>query len=166
MKIPKKQKGFTLVELIIYLAIVSIILVTISYLIIDIFSSQTRTYSKEEVNQNLRFIVNYLVKDIKAAEGIGNLTADILLLNMPGDDVTYSLNSGSKTITRQLGTNPTTELNSDQVEVLGSFSNLSYQGRNKNVGVNLIISYKNPGNLPDYGASSTAAFAVELRGKR
>jgi len=49
---------------------------------------------------------------------------------------------------------------------LGSFSDLSYLSRAKNVGINLEINYKNPGNLPDYNASTTAEFAVELRGRR
>ena len=162
----KKGAGFTLVELVIYLAIVSIILVSISYLILDILAGQTKSYAYQEVNQNLRFITNYLVKDIKSAQDIGSLTSSVLILTLPGDDITYHLDSGVKKITRQLGGAEAVDLNTNQVEVTGSFFDLSYPPRAKNIGVHLEINYKNSSNLTDYNASTTADFSVELRGRR
>ena len=152
--------------MIIYLAIVSIILVTLSYLIIDILGGQTKNVAGQEVNQNLRFITNYLIKDVKSAQGIGSLTADTLVLTRPADDITYNFDGVSQKITRQLGAAAPVDLNSRQLEVTGSFIDLSYLGRTKNVGINLIVSYKNPENLPDYNASTTVEFSVELRGRR
>ena len=162
----KSGAGFTLIEMIIYLAIVSIILVTLSYLIIDILGGQTKNVAGQEVNQNLRFITNYLIKDVKSAQGIGSLTADTLVLTRPADDITYNFDGVSQKITRQLGAAAPVDLNSRQLEVTGSFIDLSYLGRTKNVGINLIVSYKNPENLPDYNASTTVEFSVELRGRR
>ncbi len=161
-----QSSGFTLIELIIYLGIVSIILVSISYLILDILGGQTKNYANAEVNQNLRFITNMITKDIKAASAISSLTADTLVLTLPGDDITYNFNSGTKTIDRQLGVNPAVSLNSSHVEIKGNFSDLSYLALAKNVGIHLEINYKNPGNLPDYNASTIVDFAVELRGRR
>jgi len=165
-QITNHKQGFTLIELIIYLAIVSIILISISYLILDILGGQVKSYANQEVNHNLRFISNNLIKDIKKAQDIGSLASDTLALTMPGDDITYNFDSIDNKITRQLGVATPVDLNTNRVEVLGSFSDLSYLSRAKNVGINLEINYKNPGNLPDYNASTTAEFAVELRGRR
>jgi len=160
------NKGFTLIELIIYLAIVSIILISISYLILDILGGQTKNYAKQEVNHNLRFISDNLIKDIKKAQDIDSLASDTLVLTMPGDDVTYNFDSINNKLTRQLGIAAPVDLNTNWVEISGSFSDLSYLARAKNVGINLEINYKNPGNLPDYNASTTIEFSVELRGRR
>ena len=162
----RKNKGFTLIELIIYLAIVSVVLVSISYLILDILGGQSRSYAKQDVNQNLRFIANYLMKDIKAAGNISSLTSDTLVLDMPSDDITYNFDAVNEILTRQVGSNPPVNLNSNRTEVIGSFSNFSYLVRAKNIGVHLAVVYKNPDNLSEYNASSTADFSVELRGRR
>lgn len=165
IKRAKRQSGFTLIEVVIYLAIVSIILVSISYLIIDIMAGQTKSYANQDVNQNLRFITNYLDKDIKSAQDIGTF-GDTLVLTMAGDDTTYNFNSIDKTITRQLGIGPAVVLNTNRTEVTGSFSNLSYLSRAKNVEIQIVVNYKNPGNTIDYKASISANFSVELRGRR
>ena len=161
-----REDGFTLIELIIYLAIVSLILVSLSYLILDIMGGQTKSYANQEINQNLRFISNYLTKDIKATQDIGSLTSETLVLILPGDDITYHFDAINNTLTRQLGSTDPVNLNSDRVETTGSFTDLSYTYRNKNIGIFLVINYKNPSNLSDYNASTTANFSIELRGRR
>jgi len=162
----RRRRGFTLVELIIYLGILSIMLVSMSYLMLDILGGQTKIYGNQDVNQNLRFVSNYLIKDIRAAQNIGSLSADTLVLVMPGDDITYSFVADGKKLTRQLGSNSPVQLNSDRLEIVGNFSDLSYFNKAKEVGVYLAIMYKNPDNLPDYNASTTSAFSVGLRGRR
>ncbi len=166
LKVKSQNYGFTLVELIIYLGIVSVILVSISYLMLDILGGQTQSNASQEINYNLRFITNSLIKDIKSAQDIGSLSPETLVLALPGADITYNFNSVDKKITRQLGAVDPLELNGNKVEVTGSFSDLSYLVRAKNIGIHLEINYKNPGNLPEYNASTTLDLAVELRGRR
>jgi type II secretory pathway pseudopilin PulG len=161
-----KRNGFTLVEAIIYLAIVSIILVSISYLILDIMGSQSKNYAFKEVDQNLRFISNNLTRDIKAASAITSLSSTTLVLALSAGAITYNFDGANKKITRQVGSNPAADLNSGQVEVLGSFSDLSYVNRTENIGIHLGVNYKNPDNLPDFRGSAQIDFAVELRGRR
>ncbi len=162
----KKLAGFTLLESILYLAIVSIILTSISYLVLDMLGGQTKTYAGEEINYNVRQISNSLNRDIKSAQDISSLTASTLVLVIPGNIITYDFDLENKKLTRRLGAGQLLDVNSLAVEATGSFSDLSYLGRTKNVGISLELSYKNPGNLPDYRASTTANFAVELRGRR
>ena len=138
----KSGVGFTLIEMIIYLAIVAMVLTAISYLILDIISGQTTSFTDQEVNYNLRFISNNLIKDIKSAQDISSLSGETLVLTMPGEDITYNFNSVDNKLTRQLGSAEPINIHSDQVEVNGSFSSLSYLSRAKNVGIHLEINMK------------------------
>ena len=160
------QSGFTLVEMIIYLAIVSTMLVSISYLILDLIGGQSKSAANQEVNQNSRFITQRLISDIKAASDFSIPSEDTLNLTVPGDDIVYSLDAGSLNLTRQVGAEPAEDLNSSEVEVTGSFIDNSFAARSRNVGVSLIISYVNPDNLLDLTASTTADFSIELRGRK
>ncbi len=158
------QRGFTIIELIVYLAIASIILVSISYLIIDIISGQTKSVADREVNYNARIIGQVVSRDIRAAAGIGSLTNDTMTLAMPGDDITYTFDAGSSSLTRQIGTATAEVVHGDAVTVTGTFSDLSRFGRSKNVGVELLVSYKNPDNLSDFNATTSLSFSTQLRG--
>lgn len=160
------NQGFTLIELIIYLGIVSIILVSISYLMIDILGGQSKNYANQDVNQNLRFITTQITKDIKSAQVISSLSSDQLVLDMPGDDITYLFTPASSTLTRQIGLEPPINVASNRMNVTGDFTDLSYLTRTTNVSINLAVSYKNPNNLPDFNASSSAVWSVELRGRK
>src|SRR3989338_4365178 len=160
------RRGFTLVEMIIYIAIVSVILVSISYLMIDIAGGQIKSEARLEVNYNLRLISQRLLADIHSAQNISSLAPDTLVLAGPGGTVTYNFDATNFELTRQVASNPAVVLNTKAVEISGSFSDRSFLGRTKNVSVQLTVSYKNPGNLPDYQASESLNFAAELRGRR
>ena len=166
MIVNKIKSGFTLVEAMIYLAIVSIVLVSISYLILDILGGQVKSYAGQEVNQNMRYLANFLIKDSKAAQDIGSVTNDTLVLIMSGDDITYNFDGLNKVLTRQAGAGIPVVINSNLVEVQGSFTDLSYQGRSKNVSIYLDINYKNPEGLTDYNVNSNTDISIELRGRR
>lgn len=163
MKILGKQHGFTLIELIVYLAIASIILVSISYLIIDIISGQSKSVADREVNYNARVIGQMLSRDVRSASAIGSFASDAVTLTMPGDDITYTF-TGSNTFTRQVGAAAAETIHSDRVEVTGSFAELSRFGRSLNLSSEIIVQHKNPSNLPDFNASSTVQFSTQLRG--
>lgn len=152
--------------MIIYLAIVGMILVSLTFLIIDIIGGQTKSVAGQEVNQNMRFISNNLVQDIRSAQDFSIPSSDTLILTLPGDDITYVFDSGSIKLTRQLGAASPIDVNSTAVEVSGSFFDWSFQARTKNVGVSILVNYKNPGNRPDFNASTTSSFSLELRGRR
>ncbi len=162
----RRRSGFTLIELIIYLAIVSIILVSISYLMLDLLGGQTKNYANQDINQQLRFITNLLTKDVKAAQDIGSISSDTLVLTMIGDDIIYYFDGSNKQLTRQLGSNEALRLGDGQIEVTGSFIDRSYLSRSKNIEVVLNLNFINQQNRIDYNASTTAIFSVELRGRK
>jgi prepilin-type N-terminal cleavage/methylation domain-containing protein len=165
-QIPNSKKGFTLIELIIYLAIVGIILTGISYLILDVLGAQITNYTDQEINYHVRYITDIITKDIESAQDISSIAFDNLVLTMPGDDITYNFDGLNSALTRQIGSSPPVAIHSDNVEVSGTFTELSRLNRTKNVNIHLEINYKNPGNLSDYNSSTTVNLAVELRGRK
>ena len=158
-----RSSGFTLVELIIYIGIVAIILVSITYLVFDIISGQTKSYVHLEVDQNLRFIKDIMTQDIKTASDFNIPSADVL--NLDTGAVIYTFDGVNNKITRQEGA-VINDITTDEIEVTGNFTSLSYNQRTKNVRVHLDINYKNPSNLSDYQASQVVDFTMELRGRR
>ena len=162
----KNNDGFTLIELIIYLALVSMILVSISWLILEIVSGQTGSQSQLEVNYNMRFISQKLTSDIHRAQDIGSLSSSSVTLTMPGDDIAYVFNTSNGTLERQQGSNPAEVLNTSVVAVQGTFINQSHTNRTKTIGVEFQVSYRNPDNLPDYDASGENSLSIEARGRK
>ncbi|MBU1164650.1 prepilin-type N-terminal cleavage/methylation domain-containing protein [Patescibacteria group bacterium] len=160
------NKGFTLIELIIYIAIVSIILVSITYLILDVLGSQTKSYAHLEIEQNLRFIKQTMSADVKSAQDINTLTATSLILENGVDDITYTFDTVENKITRQVGSLPAEDITTNEVVVIGNFSNLSYLSRSRNIRVHLDITYLNPSDLADYRANLIADLTLTLRGRR
>lgn len=161
----KLQAGFTLVELIIYIGIVSIVLTSLSYLILDIIGGQVSSQADREVNYNVRHLSTQLATDIRAAESITSITADSLTLSLPGDDISYQFD-GNGLLTRQVAAGDPAVVHTSAVTTNGSFTDQSYGSRSQHVGISFTVEYKNPSNRVDYSASSTATFSVELRGKK
>ncbi len=162
----KSPQGFTLVELIMYLGIVSIMLVSLSYLIIDILGSQIKTISIDDVQYQTRFLEDQLRRDIQHASGITTVTTSTLELTSPNGTIRYAFNEASSTISRQYGAAATENLTLQTIAVNGSFADYSFQQRAPQIFVQLMVSRRNPGSLSDYQASTTAQLLFDLRGKR
>ena len=162
----KRQAGFTLVEMIIYIAIVSIILVSISSLMLDIMAGRASNYAKQEINYNSRYLTNRLIKDIHASSAINSLAADTLVLVSPGGKITYHFDSSSDSLTRQIDDGQVTRMHNGEIAVGGSFADQSFAGRTQSVQVNLDFVYKNPSNVINYQASNSVSLTLELQGRR
>ncbi|MBN1779252.1 MAG: prepilin-type N-terminal cleavage/methylation domain-containing protein [Candidatus Buchananbacteria bacterium] len=167
MKINSKNSGFTLIELIIYIAIVSIILVSISYLMIDILKGSVSSIAKTEVNHNIRLLVWQLNKDIHGAAAVKDISAESLTLQLSdGHELKYFFDLEAKKLISQLDGGQLIQVHSDDINVEGDFSSLSFMDKTKGVDVNLIISYKNPSGRQEYDASANVNLGVELYGRR
>lgn len=165
--LPKKNQGFTLIEMIVYLAITSLILISITSLLVNILFAQTKNNIGSEVNYNLSYLNNYLVRDISQSNGINAISSTTLILGQPGKVVTYAFDRDKNILTKKINSEPEIKMHTDQVSVRGSFTDNSFLDKAKNVGVVLeIFQANNSSNLNDFNASTSAAFSVELRGKK
>lgn len=105
------SRGASLLELIIYIAIVSFIMVIVSSTFISITSSSWRVDLRAGVNSNIRFAVDKIVKDVKNATTLTvpvmvNATSSTLSMVIAGDTVLYDVVSGQ--LRRSVNAVPTT----------------------------------------------------------
>ena len=158
--------GFTLVELIIYLAIVAVLLTGVSSLAVDLLGGQVSSRADREVAYNVRFIADQLASDIASARQIDSLTNDRLALDLPGGSIVYEFPAGRHILTRQVGGGEVVVVNTSDVSAAGSFADHSFGDESYHVGVNLAVASANPGGVVGEGSTSTLEFAVELRGRK
>ncbi|MDP2685392.1 MAG: type II secretion system protein [bacterium] len=170
MKIKKLQKGFTLIEALVYIALVSGILIAATSFAWNIVNSRTSAFTAQEVEQNGRFVMQKIGKIFKEANQI-----NIPAIGLSGNIVEVELDDGGTEIVTisQNGTNieyqynsdPVVELNSNLVEISDlQFSNLStVSGSTRNIGVSFTLSHINPANRQEWSYSENYSTTIELR---
>lgn len=103
------QKGFTVVEMLIYMGLLSLLLV----MMVDLFASsldvQLESQATSGVDQDAKFIVKRMSSDIQRATSIiepalGSTPSGTLKLVIDGINYTYATASGGLTITSTSGT--------------------------------------------------------------
>ena len=166
----KNRKGFTLIELVVYLALVSGILVTATSFAWNIINSRTKAFAVQEVAQNGRFISERLVQVVHQAMEITEPrpgeSSERLLLTMreSADDPTEFIFSDGRLFMVRDGGEPLA-MSSDQVFVKSlRFVNLSpSNAKSKNLKIMIELEHVNPENRQEWQAAETFITAVELR---
>lgn len=69
MQVPMKR-GFTLIEIIIYVAILAIVLYFISGFIFNGVNSASKIQSWQEVSDNGRFVENKILEAVQSSQGV------------------------------------------------------------------------------------------------
>lgn len=164
-----KKQGFTLIEILMYVALSSVILLAVTGFFQISLSSRVKTKTIAEVEQQAIQILNLIGQYTVNAQGINSPSvgskSTSLSLDMPGtniDPTIFSLNSGDIFISE--GVSAATVLNSSYVEVSDlQFENLSKAGSNGLVRVELTLSYINNANRPEFSWSKTFYTSISLR---
>ena len=73
-RLGSKQEGFTLIETIVYLFIMSMLILLISSLVMTIFNARRHLKASHLVHHNARFIVNYLTNKIHNVDLIDDVS--------------------------------------------------------------------------------------------
>ncbi len=118
-----KEKGFSLLELIIYIAIISVISGVFVAILFNLSLSSTKSKTETEVQQNLRNAMQAISQTLRSAQNINTPTAgssgNTFTAVVNGQNVQYSLGSTASTtsaLQRVTGTN-TDFITSDKVLV-------------------------------------------------
>ncbi|MBI4133382.1 prepilin-type N-terminal cleavage/methylation domain-containing protein [Candidatus Uhrbacteria bacterium] len=124
------RRGFTLIEVLIYMAILGVMLLNIVELTSGTFDLRGRARASLTIEENLRFVLSRVVARIYDADGItapatgttSTLTLD--MLDATENPTTITLSNGAVLLTE--GTNAAIPLTSDEVTVTTlSFTRLS-----------------------------------------
>lgn len=99
MFINSRQKGFSLFELLVYIAILSIVSLTIAGIFIYITKGRGQSESRSEVSSNLRFAVEKITQDLRYASSVltpasASATSTILIFNSGGSTFSYCVAEG------------------------------------------------------------------------
>ena len=98
--------GFSLLELLIYMGVLSLIVLGVAAIFIAIQGGGTRSQVQSEVNSNLRFAVEKIEDDLRSATSItapASLGAVSTTLTMSASGTTISYCVVSSTLRRQIG---------------------------------------------------------------
>jgi len=170
------KKGATLIELIIYITIVTGILIMASTFAWNIINNKSKSQAVQEVQENGRFIMEKLTQEIRAAYNITSVTntPPKLTLSMKDTNLNPTItevfylqnNSLMFSQSNQTYCTPAVPcvLNSNQVKITNlNFTNLSSGNKTQNIKINLTIEHINPNQRPEWQASVNLESTVELR---
>lgn len=158
-----KKNGLTLIELLIYLAITTIVLVVVISLMTSIAKSKSQSSGLGDINQNGRFFTERVTYSVQQASNIsGSFPADSLNLTINSASVVFSLSDGQ--IFYQEGAGASLPLTSEKVEITsiapgeGIFEKIT-NGSAQSVQIKFKVKFKETGFSQDFQTS------VLVRGK-
>ncbi len=154
---PKLHHGFTIVELLVYVSIVTIALTIFSIFVVDVIKDSSRSKTTKEVQQNAQLIMDRLTGDIQHAQAITSVgTNSVSLTNSIGVAVTYAL--ANQIVTYQQGVAIAVPISNNQVRV----TTLNFSGSDPTITINLTVQQKNP-NASAAGQYSTTLTSTVAR---
>lgn len=156
------NQGFTLIELILYIALVSIFISGAIFFAWDLVYGRQKAFTKQTVNQSARIAMSRIAYEIRRTQAINSLTATSIELENGTNDTTISLNSDIIELTTD-GTGPY-DLTSDQVSVTDlSFTDLSSTDENsQDILVSLTLTQSSTATSEHFNADTTLTETIEL----
>lgn len=164
------NRGFTLIELIIYITLVAGVLTAAVNFGWDIIYGNIKSHTIREVQQNTRFALEKITENILGASGINDPrrrgdSSNSLSLDMQDLDLDPTI---FEIVNDQLviyqGVNGPYALTNDRVKVTNlQFTDLSYPQAPGTIGVQLTIEHVNPNNLKQYETSLDTRDTASLR---
>ncbi len=164
----RSTSGFTLVETIIYIAIIGAVTTSFVSFGISITNSRNKNFATQEVQANSRVVLGFITKQIRRADGIiGPTTGDsssTLRLDMPGDDPNLFFYIEDGVLKMMQGSGTTTAITSSQVRVDNiEFHNYSVPGKRGNMGIFFTINYAQAEQDKEVDYAQTLRTAVSIR---
>lgn len=114
------MRGFTIVEMVLYVGLLSMLLLTFTQLISSIVEVRLESQAVSSVEQDSRFLLTRFMYDVGRASAIVTPTnagsqGSVLQLTIDGVDYTYSLSGANAVLTSN---NVAEQLNSAETEVV------------------------------------------------
>ena len=166
-----KQRGFTLVETLLYIAIIGGILTFTVNFSLTILDGQQKARSYQEAQQNARFSVDRISQEIRSALDV-NVSSSTFLASPGALSLSHRDSAKGPTIfdvsesriRMRQGTTTSVFLTSDRVVVSSLiFEDLSFTNRTKNIRVSLSLYHSNPESSSILNGSTTLQSSVTLR---
>lgn len=137
------QRGFTIVEMLLYMGLLSIFLMVLTDLFVNILDVKSGSEATSSVEQDSRYILARLSYDINQATSISQPASiggsgAILMMVVGGNTYTYAVNGANLQLTNNLGAN---NLNSSGSSVSGlSFQRIGNSGGKDTIKIDFILN--------------------------
>lgn len=156
------QKGFTLIELILYIALVSIFMTGAIFFTWDVIYGREKAFQQQKVEQSARAAMARIAYEIRRAKDINSIASASIELENGINDTTINLSSDAIQI-GTAGVGPY-RLTSNQVEASSlAFTELSSSDENtKNINVGLIVQQSSSVLSGQILAQASMSQSVEL----
>ncbi len=165
----KANQGFTLVEILLYTALISIMLFAVSDFYFLIIKSRVKNQTIAEVEQQAAQAIQMITQTARNAEnvtspGAGGSAAFLTLdaADAAKDSTIFDLSGGAIRIKEGVGS-PIVLTNSRVIASGLNFQNLSYSGTPGIIRVSFTLSRANPENRNEYNYSKTFYASASLR---
>ena len=156
----KKIQGFTILEVVIYITIFAGILTVAIFFAWDIIGGQTKTFVITEVNQNSRFILERVARDIRQANTLNSISSSELSFDtLMGDTIIYTIANDS--ISRKFNLEEAVDLNNSTVSISGVWSDLS-TNQAVTIGLDMTVESSSDSEHSDWQASLSTANSYDL----
>lgn len=169
LELEKNKEGFTLVESLIYVAIIGIAVSSFISFGVSISGSRNKTYVVEETQANARVALDMISRYIRSASGVNasssvfDLDPGVLSLAMDNaskNPTIIRLNHDNGVLEIQEGLAQPVTVTSDETRINNLiFHNLS-SGNRENIGVDLTIEYRGSDNSFKYSKSLKTSASV------
>jgi type II secretory pathway pseudopilin PulG len=158
------SKGFTLVELLAYVAIVGFVLTVIAVFTAEIIKSNRKAEITRETQENARLVMQRLSKEIRWANLILDFNSSEITLNTSEGSIRFYL--GGVDLDRlfiEKG-GAERELTSDKVKITHlSFVRLEPENAPDSIQINLTVENRSPSVRGEYKATASLQSSVSLR---
>ena len=170
MKLLRNKKGFTLVEMILYVAICSLFLLTLSTFMTFLLGARIRSQSIAEVNQQGFQVMHLMTSTLRNGRSvetppIGNSSSTLSVTTGVGiyDPTIFQVSSG--TLFVQEGPNTPIALTNSRVSIGGVlFENVSSSSSlEKIIRITFTVDSKNIGGRSEYTYTKTFTGSATLR---
>ena len=163
------KNGFTLIELILYIAISSIFMLASVSFAWDVIYGRVKSYVQQEVNQNMRFASKRITYEIRNASAISSVGSSTLTLTMADPDrnpTVFDVSNGRLRIgyggSGGCPISSPCPLTSDNVSLTNlTFTNLSQVPNSSNIQFSITII--SSGDRLEFQESQTYRGAAEIR---
>ncbi len=162
----KIDAGFTFIEAILYVSIVSIILTSLIPFAWSIIETGSKSAVQQEVSSNARYISEEIKYQIRNASGINSVSASSISLSESLSTINPTVITWTApNVTIKQGTGATIQLNSNDTNI-SSFTftnNISGDNATKNISFLFTAQQTYTGARQDFSSSITIQSSAEVR---